>query len=324
MFGCVHERLRAFPSIAFMRVVSLLPSATEILCRIGGADLLVGRSHECDFPAEVAYRPVLTSQKTHAATSAEIDREVREALQHGGGGAGLYRLDEARLRELRPDVILTQDLCDVCSIDLRTVQRVAADMPSKPLIVNLNPSTIMQVLDDVLRVGDAVGRVAQAQQAMVELRDGYWSAVDFVNPYVSGPEVLFLEWCDPPFGGGHWTPELVQAAGGRHSLGQAGAKSRQLSPEEVIEAAPERVVICPCGYGLDRAWQELDVLRATRWWPLLPAVMDAKPGSIVVVDGNQMFNRPGPRLVDAFRWMVGWLNDRPELIPPHFPMRAAC
>ena len=140
----------AFPSIALMRVVSLLPSATEILCRIGGADLLVGRSHECDFPTEVADRPVLTGQKTHAATSAEIDRQVREALQDGSGGAGLYRLDEARLRDLRPDVILTQDLCDVCSIDLRTVQRVAADMPSKPLIVNLNPSTIMQVLDDVL------------------------------------------------------------------------------------------------------------------------------------------------------------------------------
>ena len=312
-----------FPSIARMRVVSLLPSATEILCRIGAEDLLVGRSHECDFPASVGDRPVLTSQVTHGQTSAEIDRQVREALG-GAGGSALYRLDEALLRQLRPDLILTQDLCDVCSIDLRTVQRVAAEMPAPPAIVSLNPSTVMQVLDDVLRVGDAVGRGPQAQRAMVELRDAYWSAVDFVNPYVPGPEVLFLEWCDPPFGGGHWTPELVHAAGGRHALGLPGQKSRQLTAEEILEAAPERVVICPCGFGLERAWAELEVLRRTRWWPLLPAVIDAKPGSIVVVDGNRMFNRPGPQLVDAFRWLVGWLNDRPEVVPPGFPVRAAC
>lgn len=307
-----------------MRVVSLLPSATEILCRIGGSHLLVGRSHECDFPPEVADRPVLTSQVTHAATSAEIDRQVRKVLQDGDGGAALYRLDEAALRALRPDVILTQDLCEVCSIDLRTVQRVASDMSPSPRIVNLNPGSILEVFDDLLHVGEAVGLESDAQRAMVELRERYWSAVDFVNPYVPGPEVLFLEWCDPPFGGGHWTPELVQAAGGRHSLGKAGAKSRQLSPEEIIEAAPERIVICPCGYGLERACEEVEVLRRTRWWPLLPAVMDGTPDAVMVVDGNQMFNRPGPRLVEAFRWLVGWLNDRPELMPPDFPARPAC
>jgi ABC-type Fe3+-hydroxamate transport system substrate-binding protein len=307
-----------------VRVVSLLPSATEILCQIGGAGLLVGRSHECDFPAEVADRPVLTSQVTHGGSSAEIDRQVREALKDGSGGASLYRLDEQALKCLKPDVILTQDLCEVCSIDLRTVQRVASEMPTPPRVVNLNPATIMQVFDDLLRVGEAVGLEAQAQAAMVQLRERYWSAVDFVNPYVPGPEVLFLEWCDPPFGGGHWTPELVRAAGGGHSLGAPGAKSRPLTPEEIVESAPERVVICPCGFGLERAWQELDALRRTRWWPLLPAVMDARPGSIAVVDGNQMFNRPGPRLVDAFRWLVGWLNDRPELVPDGFPVRHGC
>lgn len=302
-----------------MRVVSLLPSATEILCRIGAGELLVGRSHECDFPAEVADRPVLTGQVTHGGTSAAIDQAVRQAMRDGGGGASLYHLDERLLQELRPDVILTQDLCEVCSVDLRSVQRVAAAMDPRPAVVSLNPSTLWDVLDDVLRVGEAVGRADAAQQAMVELRDRYWSAVDFVNAYVPGPEVLFLEWCDPPFGGGHWTPALIEAAGGRHSLGAAGGKSRQLAPEEIIAAAPDRVVICPCGFGLDRALQELDVLKGTRWWPLLPAVMDGGPGRIAVVDGNQMFNRPGPRLVDAFRWLVGWLQDRPELVPEGFP-----
>ena len=303
-----------------MRVVSLLPSATEILCRIGAGELLVGRSHECDFPAEVADRPVLTGQVTHGGTSAAIDQAVRQAMRDGGGGgASLYHLDERLLQELRPDVILTQDLCEVCSVDLRSVQRVAAAMDPRPAVVSLNPSTLWDVLDDVLRVGEAVGRADAAQQAMVELRDRYWSAVDFVNAYVPGPEVLFLEWCDPPFGGGHWTPALIEAAGGRHSLGAAGGKSRQLAPEEIIAAAPDRVVICPCGFGLDRALQELDVLKGTRWWPLLPAVMDGGPGRIAVVDGNQMFNRPGPRLVDAFCWLVGWLQDRPELVPEGFP-----
>lgn len=267
---------------------------------------------------------MLTSQITHASSSAEIDRQVRAALKDGGSGAALYRLDEAALKALRPDVILTQDLCEVCSIDLRTVQRVASEMRPSPRIVNLNPASILQVFDDLLRVGEAVGLEQLAQTAMVDLRERYWSAIDFVNPYVPGPEVLFLEWCDPPFGGGHWTPELVRAAGGRHSLGEAHAKSRQLSPEEIVEAAPDRVVVCPCGFGLERAWQELEVLRRTRWWPMLPAVMEGRPDAIAVVDGNQMFNRPGPRLVDAFRWMVGWLNDRPELVAPGFPVRHAC
>ncbi len=302
-----------------MRVVSLLPSATELLCRVGGEQLLVGRSHECDFPESIVHVPVLTSQRIQTGSSAEIDQHVRAAL-HDGGGAGLYRLNESLLRELRPDVILTQDLCEVCSVDLQTVQRVAASMQPRPVVVNLNPSTLLQVLDDLLRVGDAVGLASQSRHAMVELRESYWSAVDFVNAFVPGPEVLFLEWCEPMFCGGHWTPGLIEAAGGKHSLGVAGAKSRRISAQEILEAAPDRVVICPCGFQLDRAMQELDVLRTTHWWPLLPAVTQRRPGAIAVVDGNQMFSRPGPRLVDGFRWLVGWINDRPGLIPNGFPV----
>lgn len=304
-----------------MRIVSLLPSATELLCRIGGAKFLVGRSHECDYPSEIQDRPILTKQITHAASSADIDAQVRAALASGSGGASLYELNEELLRSLKPDLILTQDLCDVCSIDLRTVERIANDMSPRPRVVSLNPASIWQVFDDALLIGEAANLQTQAERAMVELRGAYWSAVDYVNPYIPGPEVLFLEWCDPPFCGGHWTPELIQAAGGQHSLQVAHAKSRALTGEEILAAAPERIVICPCGFSLDRAWQELDVLRATKWWPLLPAVMDNKPNAIAVVDGNQMFNRPGPRLVDAFAWLVSWLNDRPEVFPTHFPVR---
>ena len=150
-----------------MRVVSLLPSATEVLCAIGGQHLLVGRSHECDFPAGLEHLPILTGQRTHAATSAEIDAQVSAAL---GSGQSLYTLDVDRLRALKPDVILTQDLCDVCSIDLATVRGAAATMDPKPAVVSLNPTTLWQVLDDVLAVGEAVGMADQAQATMVRLR----------------------------------------------------------------------------------------------------------------------------------------------------------
>lgn len=268
--------------------------------------MLVGRSHECDFPVSIADRPVLTSQKTHAATSAEIDRQVREALAEGSGGTSLYRLDVDLLRELRPDLILTQDLCDVCSIDLNAVRAAAAGMPAKPAVVSLNPASIEDVFDDMLRVGHAICMAAQATDATARLRDRYWSARDRVNPYVDGPEVAFLEWMAPLFVGGHWTPQLIQMAGGRHSLNEPGKKSRQVSPEELVASRPERVIICPCGFDLERIERELPSLVSKPWWRELPAV---QAGRVVMVDGNQMFNRPGPRLVDAYEWLTGWIND---------------
>ena len=303
-----------------MKVVSLLPSATEILCAVGGEDLLVGRSHECDVPGSIADRPVLTAARTTGADSAAIDREVREMLDpEGEGGSSLYHLDVERLVDLAPDVVITQDLCEVCSIDLETVRGAARRMDPPPTIVSLNPDTIWDVFDDLLRVGDAVGRAAEAQAAMVAAREAYWSAVDYVNPYVPGPEILFLEWMDPPFVGGHWTPALIEHAGGRHSLNAAGAKSRVATPEEIVESAPDRVIVCPCGYRLDDVRRELDRLRRLDWWQALPAVRGGDPNAIMLVDGNLMFNRPGPRLVDAFRWLVGWINDRPEVTPADFP-----
>ena len=298
-----------------MRVVSLLPSATELLCAIGGGPLLVGRSHECDFPAGIAHLPVLTGAKTHATSSAAIDAQVRDALA-SGAGSSLYTLDEQLLAHLRPDVILTQDLCEVCSIDLRTVQRIAGKLKPAPTIVSLNPVSLEDVFVDALRIGQAVGLERPAQRAMVQWRDRYWSARDYVNPYIEGPEVGFLEWMDPLFVGGHWTPQLIIDAGGRHSLNPPKAKSRQISPEELVEAMPERLIVCPCGMGLDAIRSELGTLTAQRWWRTLPAVMNEQ---VVLVDGNQMFNRPGPRLVDAFCWLTGWLNDRAELVPQNFP-----
>jgi ABC-type Fe3+-hydroxamate transport system substrate-binding protein len=322
-----------------MRVVSLLPSATEIVGALGATPLLVGRSHECDHPADVASLPVLTSQRTAGAEPGEIDRpepgeidrQVREALDRG---ESLYRLDEETLRRLSPDVILTQDLCDVCTIDLATVRRVAAGLSPPPLVVSLDPDSVEAVLDDVLTVGRAVGFDDAARRLVVELRARLFSAAERVNPYDDGPSVAFLEWTDPLFVGGHWTPQLIERAGARHPLNptrsapDAGAaagpqqafakagKSRQVTPDELVRSAPDAIIICPCGMNLEQASECAHELAREPWWPELPAV---RTGRIAIVDGSQMFNRPGPRLVDAFEWLVGWLNDRANLIPPGFP-----
>lgn len=297
-----------------MRVASLLPSATEVLCAVGGREMLVGRSHECDFPPGLEALPVLTGQRIPAGTpSVEIDRQVREQLT---SGQSLYTLDVERLAALRPDLILTQDLCEVCSIDLHAVRRAASAMRPAPAILSLNPHSLEDVFDDMLRVGEAVGRSREAEAAMVGLRERFFNAKDFVNAYAPGPEVAFLEWLDPIFVGGHWTPQMIESAGGRHSLNAAGAKSRAVSPAELIGSSPEFVVVCPCGLGLDAVRREMATLLCQPWWRELPAVQS---GRVALVDGNRMFNRPGPRLVEAFEWLVGWLHGINRLIPAGFP-----
>jgi iron complex transport system substrate-binding protein len=329
-----------------MRVVSLLPSATEVLCQIGGQGLLVGRSHECDYPAGeqgVTRLPVRAPVSTggaggsgEAIDPAAIDRQVRDQLS---SGASLYTLDEALLADLRPDLILTQDLCEVCSIDLKAVRAVADRLPSRPRILSLNPHTVEDVLDDHLRVGEATGLVRQAEAAVVALRERLFRAQEFVSPFAPGPSVAFLEWTDPLFVGGHWTVQLIERAGAHHPLnpttpapgtGEAigpqqaerrAGKSVRVPPEVLVATRPDRIVICPCGVGLPGVRSMAAALAREPWWDALPAVRPGA-GRVALVDGNQMFNRPGPRLAEAFEWLVGWIQHRPELIPPGFPWEA--
>ncbi len=318
-----------------MRVVSLLPSATEILHAVGGIGHLVGRSHECDYPvhpASIAHLPVLTSQRTAFTTSPDTHQQV-SALAQSDQAASLYHLDVATLHELRPDVILTQDLCEVCSIDLNTVERAIADISPKPTIVSLNPTTIDQVLDDHLRVGAALGLERRAGEAVIRLRGRMARAEEFVNPYTEPPVVGFMEWTDPVFIAGHWTVQLIERAGGAHPLnptvpipGSGAAvgpqqasrhagKSIAVEPAVFAATRPEWLVIAPCGLSLEQTRTEVQALRAQSWFNDLPAV---RAGRVALVDGSQFFNRPGPRLVDAFEWLVGWLQDRPELVPEGF------
>ncbi|MBS0198538.1 MAG: ABC transporter substrate-binding protein [Planctomycetes bacterium] len=319
------------------RVVSLLPSATEALCAIGGGDLLVGRSHECDFPPNISHLPVLTAQRIADAAPAAIDSQVRASL---ASGQSLYTIDEAAIRALRPDVILTQDLCAVCSIDLAAVRRLAATMTPAPTIVSLNPGTIEGIIDDLLTVGRACGLERVARDEAVRLRERLFSAGEFVNPFDDGPNVVFLEWTDPPFVAGHWIVQMIERAGGRHPFNptvarentgaaagpqraeRVAGKSIRISTEVLAASGAERLIICPCGFDLARTRAAAAELASAPWWRELPAV---RAGRVALVDGNQYFSRPGPRIVDAFEWLVGWLNDRPELTPKNFawePMRS--
>ncbi len=314
-----------------MRVVSLVPAATEILCAIGGRPMLVGRSHECDFPPGLESSSVLCGPTVAARDPSSIDAAVRRAMDDH---SPLYTLDAPQLRTLRPDVILTQDLCRVCSIDMQTVRQVAASMSPPPRVLSLDPHTVEGVLDDILRVGEAVGLERSAEALVSSLRERMFRAMDHVTPLVDGPCVAVLEWTDPIYIAGHWTPQLVERAGGRHPLNptaapaEAGAamgpmqaarragKSVPVPPQALASSRPEFLVICPCGRTLDQAREDAATLAREPWWSDLPAV---RSGRVALVDGTQMFTRPGPRLIDALEWLVGWLNERPELIPRTFP-----
>ncbi|MEO1277341.1 MAG: ABC transporter substrate-binding protein [Planctomycetota bacterium] len=335
-----------------MRVVSLLPSATEILCLVGGGDLLVGRSHECDFPESLGHLPTLTAARTAYAggpgASADIDRQVRETLTPSGGAGdqaasppSLYELDTEMLESLEPDIILTQNLCDVCSIALPEVQAAARRMGERtgrePKVTSLDPHTLEQVYDDCLLIGEAIGKASRAADEVAHLRERFYAAADIVPAFAPAPVVGFLEWTDPLFIAGHWTVQLIERAGGRHPLNETVAKdgagsamgamhservagkSIAVLPEIFAATAPEAIVIAPCGLTLDQTREAAQELAEQDWFRALPAVQH---GKVALVDGNQYFNRPGPRLVDAFEWLVAWLHDRPERMPAGFAWEA--
>ncbi len=323
-----------------MRIVSLLPSATEILALIGAADRLVGRSHECDHPGGLGHLPALTASRAGSAPGhalvgdmapSAIDERVRTL---NDAGQPLYTLDEARLASLEPDLIITQDVCAVCSIDHATVLSAAERMPGTPRVLSLNPETVEGVLDDILAVGSAIGMEREAMHAVVGLRERADRALEHVNPYTEGPVVGFMEWTDPIYVAGHWSVQLIERAGGRHPLNETVArpgsgaavgpqqaervagKSIAVSSNVFAAVKPDHLVIAPCGLTLAQSIAETDRLLEQAWFRELPAV---RAGRVAIVDGNQMFNRPGPRLYDALEFLVGRLNDRPSLIPEGFP-----
>jgi iron complex transport system substrate-binding protein len=277
-----------------LRVVSLLPSATEILFAIGAGDDVVGVTHECDFPPEARRRPVLTATALGAEMSAsEVDSAVSAQLAQG---MSLYTLDEAGVAALAPDLVVTQQLCPVCAVATEVVESAVRRLPRCPEVLSLDPVTVADVFADIIRLGAAIGRGAAA----AALADSLASRLAAVRRSVAGrarPRVLALEWLDPPFGAGHWVPEMIAAAGGSDALGTApGARSVRLGWEAVRAARAEVIVAMPCGYDEDGSRRQVALIAEHPVWRDLPAV---RAGRVHGVDANGCFSRPGPRLIDG-------------------------
>jgi iron complex transport system substrate-binding protein len=280
-----------------MRIVSLLPSLTELVCALGHGNDLVGVTHECDFPPGVQSLPFMTRNRIDAgATSAEID-ELVSAQQDG-----LYDLEEDVLAELAPDLILTQDQCAVCAVNEKTVREAALRLPGSPHVESFNPLT----LDDVFAMFRRVGDLLDCQSEADSMIAGFKLTAGEIARRRKSPRanpstprrVLLLEWLDPPFGCGHWNPEIIERAGGVEVIGQAGVPSRRLTWRQVAAGRPEVVIVAPCGFKLERVELELRAIEDRPEWLDLPAV---RHGGVVIADGSALFSRPGPRLETSLR-----------------------
>lgn len=286
-----------------MRIASLVPSATEMLFALGLGGDVVGVTHECDFPPAAASLPHLTATVLPEGLDAgEIDAAVKQVV---GEGRALYSLDEERLAELAPDLIVTQAVCEVCAVSYEDVVAVAARLPGRPRVVQQDPSTLGEVLEDVTRLGAAAGIETRAAEVRAELE----ARLERVRTAVAGgecPRVLALEWLDPPFLGGHWVPEMIEIAGGLDVAGKAGQKSPQVEWEQLGGLDPEVIVAMPCGWYLDDSRtqalehrQQLSALGTER---------------VFAVDAASTFSRPGPRLVDGVELLAHLFH--PERVEP--------
>ena len=291
-----------------MRIVSLLPSATEIVHFVGAGCALVGVTHECDYPPGVENLPKVTgtSIDQHSTTSAEIDSAVGERLSDSDS---IYSLDVKLLEELNPDLVLTQGLCDVCAVSSNVVERAAAALPEMPRVLSLNPTTLNEVLDVTVEVGDAVGRGGEARTRVAVLRERL-TRVEKAVARLPRPRVGCIEWLDPPFSAGHWVPEMVRLAGGEELFARAGEPSERLSWEEVFEAAPEVLILMPCGFDAALTADGARAMSETSGWEYLPAV---KNGLVWAVDANSYYSRPAPRLVEGVEILARILH--PEVFP---------
>ena len=276
------------------RVVSLIASATEIVCALGRRDWLVGRSHECDFPADVAPLPALTAPKFKVeGSSAEIDARVQAIVREG---LSVYRVDGDALKELSPHMIVTQDHCEVCAVSLSDVEAATCTWTGRTVdIVSLKPDSTADVYADIRRVARGLDVAAAGEALVADMQ----RRIDAVRARVAGrprPRVAFIEWVEPLMAGGNWMPELIEAAGGDNLFGAAGKHSDWMQWDELAAADPEVIIVGPCGYDLQRSLEELPILQARPRWADIVAV---RSGRVYFVDGNAYCNRPGPRLAET-------------------------
>ena len=297
-----------------MKIVSLLPSATEIVYALGLGDSLAAVTHECDFPPEVSAKPIITrSVLTPGLTSREIDEAVRRQLNDSHS---LYTIDRELLGEIRPDVILTQQLCDVCAVAYNDVLEAVRSLPRPgPRVLNLEPITVADVLGTIRQVGLVTEREDEAEKVITGLE----ARIDRVKQTVASashkPRVVLLEWIDPLFGGGHWDPELVEIAGGIDTIGRLHQPSTQVDWADIRRFDPEVLVIAQCGFSIERTKQDMPALEALPGYTDLAAV---RRGRVFLVNGSDYFSRPGPRLVDSLEILAALLHPNLVEIPDTF------
>ncbi len=294
-----------------MRICSLLPGATEIVYLLGLGDQIVGVTHECDYPHEAKQKPIVVRSAIDSSqlSSQEIDRRVGELLQ---AGKGLYTIDEEALQEAAPDIILTQGLCDVCALDYNDVVKAAERLASAPVIVSLNPHSLNDVLEDILRVGAATGRETSAEALVRDLRRRIERIGSREPDY--RPRVVCIEWFDPLYVAGHWVPGMVALAGGHDVLGRSGEPSFKVDWDGVVDAKPDVILLIPCGFDVSRAVKESTPLRALPGWNELSAV---RTGNVFALNGSGYFSRPGPRLVNGLEILARIIH--PETVAWSWP-----
>jgi iron complex transport system substrate-binding protein len=278
-----------------IRIVSLIASATEIVCALGLQDSLVGRSHECDYPDTVKLLPQCTAPKFRTSgTSREIDRQVKAVVQEA---LSVYLVDSDKLRDLAPTHIITQSQCEVCAVSLRDVEiAVCKLVESRPVLVSLQPDSLSDVWDDIYRVGAALSAAGQAEELVARLRASMGEIAAAAREIERRPRVACIEWIDPLMSTGNWMPELVEMAGGVNLFGESGKHSPWMEWQDLVAADPDLIVITPCGFDIPRTLEETDLLTRRREWSDMKAV---RTGRVFVGDGNQFFNRPGPRLLET-------------------------
>jgi iron complex transport system substrate-binding protein len=288
------------------RIVSLLPAATEIAAALGLMDQVVGVSHECDFPEQANERPRVTHCPAHDAKmpSRKVDEWVRRALHDNGS---IYTIDEPLLRKLQPDVILTQKLCDVCAVGYGTVAKLAQTLPGSPRVVNLEPTSLADIFEGIRRVAQTCDVPERAEKLIENLSERVENVRERVATISDRPRCFLMEWADPPFYSGHWGPELVEIAGGRDPLGRKHQPSAQIEWQQVLSAPPEIIVLALCGYDIDRARRDYELLKQFPDFDSIPA---AQSGQIYVVNASAYFARPGPRIVDSLEILAGILHPK--------------
>jgi iron complex transport system substrate-binding protein len=286
------------------RIVSFLPSATEMICALGLGDRLLGVTHECDYPPEIVGKPIVVRSvlAIENMSQSEIDSAVTQRLRNG---LSLYRVDEPLMQEIAPDLILAQDLCQVCAPSGNEVSQLLKTLPTKPHILWLTPKSLEQIFDNLRDLGEATGRSKVAGTLIAEGRARLEKIEATTRTALSRPRVFCMEWIDPVYCCGHWVPEMVRIAGGIDRLGREGTDSVRIQWKDVLQWKPEVLIVMPCGFGLEKAAEQARQLSSYPGWADLPAVRNSR---VYAVDANSYFARPGPRVVEGTELLAHLLH----------------